>query len=326
MTSSDLESQRQTILHFWKKGVRKPQEIHKLTSIPLSTIKYNIKKLNDTGTLSHRQKSGRPKKVTQTASRTLGQFLRRDPTLSLRSLANKLSKFDINLSYVTIKRHLDELGYKNSLPIGTPMLTETHKANRVEWAKKHLNDNWNKTIFTDETAFQLFRNTITQWHKGPRPIRPLPKNRQKIFAWAGFCSRGKTSLFCFTQIMDANFYVEIVEKHLPEINSMLGSRWRFQQDNDPKHTSRVAKGFLNENVPVIIDWPSNSPDLNPIENLWAIVKKNVEKRMPKSLDDLKQFLVEEWELIPDSLLINLVNSMKNRCALIIENNGERISY
>ena len=89
---------------------------------------------------------------------------------------------------------------------------------------------------------------------------------------------------------------------------------------------QVAKGFLNENVPVIIDWPSNSPDLNPIENLWAIVKKNVEKRMPKSLDDLKQFLVEEWELIPDSLLINLVNSMKNRCALIIENNGERISY
>jgi len=93
--------------------------------------------------------------------------------------------------------------------------------------------------------------------------------------------------------MDANLYVEIVERHILEINQMLGDDWRFQQDNDPKHTSRIAKTFLNDNVPEVMDWPSNSPDLNPIENLWNIVKTNVEKRMPDNRGNLEQFMKED---------------------------------
>jgi len=61
-----------------------------------------------------------------------------------------------------------------------------------------------------------------------------------------------------------------------------------------------------------MDWPSNSPDLNPIENLWSIVKRNVEKRMPRNLEDLERMMVEEWNNIPDETIINLVKSMKNR--------------
>ena len=80
------------------------------------------------------------------------------------------------------------------------------------------------------------------------------------------------------------------------------------------------------NVPKVIDWPSNSPDLNPIENLWNIVKRNVEKRMPKNCDELTEFMVEEWNSIPKTMLINLVNSMRDRCRLVIEKNGNRIPY
>jgi len=46
------------------------------------------------------------------------------------------------------------------------MLTTNHKLKRIEWAKKHLNDDWNNTLFSDETAFQLFRNTLERWYKG----------------------------------------------------------------------------------------------------------------------------------------------------------------
>jgi len=276
--------------------------------------------------LEHKGGNGRPKKITANIAKTVGQSIRRDTSISLRSLAIRLNNRGVGVSYRTVGRHLKSLGYKKNLPLVTPMLTDTHKRNRVEWAKRHLNDNWKKTLFTDETAFELFRNTIERWYKSERPVRRMPKDRRKIFAWGGFCAKGTTTLFCFQQIMDGKFYVKILEEHLGECNKMLGKKWRFQQDNDPKHTSRVAKAFLADNVPEVMDWPSCSPDLNPIENLWAIVKGNVEKRMPQNLDDLEKFLTEEWNSIPKSVLNNLINSMRRRCELVIESKGERINF
>lgn len=326
MSTYDKENQRQTVLHFWKQGTREAKEIHSLTNIPLRTIYYNLQKIDKYGDVKHRGGNGRHKKLTADASRTVGQYIRRDPLISAGSIAKKLTKTGINISRSTVSRHLTTNGYKNSLPLCTPMLTSSHKENRVAWAKCHINDNWNKIVFTDETAFQLFQNTIKRWHKGARPTRPIPKDRRKIFAWGGFCRKGKTSLFCFRQIMDGKFYVEILDKHIPEINKLLGKRWQFQQDNDPKHTSRIAKEFLRENVPSVLDWPSNSPDLNPIENLWGIVKREVEKRMPENFEELEKFMVEEWNAIPQSVIINLIDSMKRRCEEVIEKGGERISY
>jgi len=314
------------ILHLWKQGIRTAAEIHSLTKFPLQTIYRNPKKIEETGDVKHKDGSGRIKKITADASRAIGQYIRRNPTLSSVSIAEKLDDIGVNVSRSTVSRHLADLGYRNALPFSTPMLTSAHKQKRVEWAQKHKDDNWKNTLFSDETSFQLFRNTIKHWYKNARPIRPMPKDRSKIFAWGGFCVKGKTSLFCFRRIMDGKYYTEILEKHIPEIRSMLRNEWRLQQDNDPKHTSRVAREFLNSNVPEVMDWPSNSPDLNPIENLWAIVKRNVEKRRPKNLSELESFLGEEWDNIPNSLLISLVDSMSRRCNEVIEKNGERISY
>ena len=326
MVASKQESQRQMILHFWKQGIRTAAEIHSLTKFPLKTIYRNLKKIEETGDVKHKGGSGRIKKITADASRAIGQYIRRNPTLSSVSIAKKLDDIGVNVSCSTVSRHLADLGYRNALPLSTPMLTSAHKQKRVEWAQKHKDDNWKNTLFSDETSFQLFRNTIKHWYKNARPIRPMPKDRSKIFAWGGFCVKGKTSLFCFRRIMDGKYYTEILEKHIPEIRSMLRDEWRLQQDNDPKHTSRVAQEFLNSNVPEVMDWPSNSPDLNPIENLWVIVKRNVEKCRPKNLSELESFLGEKWDNIPNSLLISLVDSMPRCCNELIEKNGERISY
>src|SRR5437016_6121464 len=205
MVASKQESQHQMILHFWKQGIRTAAEIHSLTKFPLKTIYRNLKKIEETGDVKHKGGSGRIKKITADASRAIGQYIRRNPTLSSVSIAEKLDDIGVNVSRSTVSRHLADLGYRNALPLSTPMLTSAHKQKRVEWAQKHKDDNWKNTLFSDETSFQLFRNTIKHWYKNARPIRPMPKDRSKIFAWGGFCVKGKTSLFCFRHIMMENF-------------------------------------------------------------------------------------------------------------------------
>ena len=97
------------------------------------------------------------------------------------------------------------------------------------WAEAHMQDNWSRTIFTDETAFDLFRNKVRRWHKnGVKLLQRLPKTRQKVMAWGGISLRGKTPLFCFTEIMDGPFYVNILQTQpLPAARNMYGNNWRL---------------------------------------------------------------------------------------------------
>jgi transposase len=300
-----------------------------MTKIPVGTVKYNIIKIKEQGKIEDRPRSGRPRKITANDNIVLGQWIRRNNETTSKELAQKLlDNRGLDVSRWTVQRQLKRLGYKSTLPYGTPMLTQEQKDARVQWAIKHQNDDWSRTIFTDETCYQLFRNTIRRWSRNPKAeVKRIPKNRQKIMVWGGFSIKGLVGYHSFNTIMDGNYYVQILQDHLiRNARKQFGRRWRLQQDNDPKHKSRVAQQFLSKEAPEVIDWPSNSPDVNPVENLWSIIKRRVEKRKPTNLQELDIFLHEEWDKTDMVVLSHLVDSMQSRCLALIKSKGERINY
>ena len=111
----------------------------------------------------------------------------------------------------------------------------------------------------------------------------------------GISIRGFIGCHSFKTIMDGSYYVQILQDHLiPNARRQFGRRWRLQQDNDPKHESRLVQQFLSNEIPEVIVWPSNSLDGNPVENLWSIIRRRVEKRKPTNLEEFNKFLHEEW--------------------------------
>jgi len=131
--------------------------------------------------------------------------------------------------------------------------------------------------------------------------------------------------------MDSKQYVEILEAGVMESVEKLDldkEGFYFQQDNDPKHTSKRAYNWFQVKGIQLLDWPSQSPDLNPIEHLWCHVKKQLHSHpsSPNSIHELWNRMVVEWNKIPAETCQKLIESMPRRCEAVIKAKGGHTRY
>ena len=194
---------------------------------------------------------------------------------------------------------------------------------------------WAKVMFSDEAKFQLFGNynsTVRRSDKSsalsPRFVTPIVKHPPSVMVWGSFSAEGRAGLHFLPKntTLDSNRYLSILDSHLLPFMEIRHCE-TFQQDNAPAHTSRKVKTWFSDHRIQLLDWPGNSPDLNPIENLWVILKRRVSERHCSSIDELKTILTSIWVTeITQLQCQNLVFSMPRRIDAVLKNKGYHTKY
>jgi hypothetical protein len=108
------------------------------------------------------------------------------------------------------------------------------------------------------------------------------------------------------------------------MNEVYIYKWFLVQDGATCHKSAETLDYLTEYCNVLENWPSGSPDLNPIENLGHIVKMKVEDAAPETIDELCNITFRSWEEIQSTTIDHLIDSMKNRLTVCIERAEDKL--
>ncbi len=173
-----------------------------------------------------------------------------------------------------------------------------HKKARKQFAEdkqtKDLDD-WNHVLWSDETKINLFGSD------GVKRVWRQPGEEYKDKCVLPTVKHGGGSVMvwgCMSAAMNPNMYCDILKQSMIPPFGGLGRRAVFQHDNDPKHTSKTTTALLKKLRVKVMDWPNMSPDLNPIERLWGILKRKVEECKVSNIHQLRDVVMEEWKRTP----------------------------
>ncbi len=275
--------------------------------------------------LSGRKKCGRKRFTTNRENRSLMRIVKQNRFKNLGELHKEWTEDGVKASRATTHRRVKKFGY-------------SIRQRRLTWAKQKKNwtvAKWSKVLFSDESKFCIsFGNQGPRvWRKGgeahsPSCLKSSVKFPQSVMIWGAMASAGVGPLCFLKTNVTAPVYQEIL-KHfmLPSAEQLFkDADLIFQQDLAPAHTAKSTKSWLNDHGVGVLDWPANSPDLNPIDNLWGIVKRKIRNKRPKNADELKATVKETWASIPPQQCHKLITSMPRRIEAVIKAKGAPTKY
>lgn len=269
--------------------------------IPLSTIKTTLRRESERKNCVSKPRSGCPRGLTEEQRDHLYDLTMTDPHIKTRDM---LEEVDYAVKERSIRNLLNEMGRRKWRQRCCPYLEESHAQKRLEWARSYEHftpDDWTRVRWSDECTVERGAGIQPTW-TFLRPREQLLEHdvqtrrtgkAVKQMLWAAFGEDVRTGLVPLDGDPEAprggvtsRVIRDLYQAFLPEF---IGPNDIFMQDNAPVHTAYIVKQVLEDLHIQVMVWPPYSPDLNPIENLWAIMKQEIYKLHVKPRSTLVVF-------------------------------------
>jgi len=299
-----------------------------------------LQKFHQTGSLSsNRKKCGRHLKVTPRQLRAIEIAVRRSPTKSSAKLKQELKNAGVNVAASSLRRYLNRIGLKSHTAPRKPLLTKRHRNLRLKFARKYVGkgtDFWRRVLFTDETRIAIRNDSgklRVRRKTGERfcIVSSTVKHPVSVMLWGSFAASGVGRIRFLEKGETCNtlWYLKVLGQQVKWSARTLfrGQEFWLQDDGAPCHRSKPVTKFVLDQGWKTLDWPPQSPDLNPIENLWSVLKRKVWTQHFASASELKAKIISIWHHnIEHELLQKLALSMTDRLKAVIKARGGPTKY
>lgn len=325
----------------WKDGISHAA-IARSLEIPVTSVKGIIARFKRKGHCANAPRSGRPRVTDPRTDRLIVREVERNRFIGAASLAAQLKvKIGIDVHPQTVRNRIIDAGMNGRSARKTPYLTKQHKAKRLVYAKKLLRkfaepEDWQRILYTDEASVQLHGSTgkVSVWRRPHEAfeekctVPTFKSGRQSLMVWSSVSASGVGTMHFCEASVTGEYYRHILREEIPITRELLGlpARVSFVHDGAPAHRAKDTAAVVRELGLDDLGHPPQSPDLNPIENLWAIMKQELNKDPACSLDDLKEKLADIWYNLDVAVVRKTVMSMAGRLDSVVQQKGGHTKY